>query len=106
MEQPPGFEELGKEDHVMQLHKSIYGMKQVSRIWNKTFHETVTGWGFKRMKNEWCVYCHDSDTGFTIFALHVDNIIAETDRFKSDLKSRWGISKLGPAKFALGIAIT
>ena len=42
MEQPPGFEEPGKEDHVMQLHKSIYGMKQASHIWNKTFHETVT----------------------------------------------------------------
>ncbi len=64
------------------------------------------------MKNEWCVYRRDSDTGSTIFALHVDDIIAasssnaETDRFKSDLKSRWEISDLGPAKFALGIAIT
>src|SRR6266567_8324909 len=36
MEQPPGFEEPGKEGWVMQLHKSIYGMKQVSRIWNQT----------------------------------------------------------------------
>jgi transposase InsO family protein len=112
MEQPPGFEEPGKEDHVMQLQRSIYGMKQASRIWNKTFHETVTGWGFKRMKNEWCVYRRDSDTGTTIFALHVDDIIAasssvaETHRFKSDLTSRWEISDLGPAKFALGIAIT
>jgi hypothetical protein len=42
MEQPPGFEEPGKEDYVWQLNKSIYGMKQASRIWNKTFHNTVT----------------------------------------------------------------
>jgi transposase InsO family protein len=112
MEQPPGFEESGKEGWVMQLNKSIYGMKQASRIWNRTFHKTVTGWGFERMKNEWCVYRRISDTGTTIFALHVDDIIAasssiaETNRFKTDLKSAWEISDLGPAKFALGIAIT
>jgi hypothetical protein len=35
MEQPPGFEVLGKEDWVMRLMKSIYGMKQASRVWNQ-----------------------------------------------------------------------
>jgi hypothetical protein len=111
MEQPPGFEEPGKEGWVWQLNKSIYGMKQASRIWNKTFHDTVTGWGFQRMKNEWCVYHRVSETGTTIFALHVDDIIAasssvdETNRFKTDLQSCWDISALGLAKFALGISI-
>jgi hypothetical protein len=111
MEQPPGFEEPGKEDWVMRLSKSIYGMKQASRIWNKTFHDTVISWGFERMKNEWCVYRRVSDTGSTIFAVHVDDILCasssveETTRFKNDLLSKWEISVLGPAKFALGIAI-
>ena len=64
------------------------------------------------MQNEWCVYRRLSDTGITIFALHVDDIIcasssvSETDRFRKELLSRWEISDLGPAKFALGIAIT
>jgi hypothetical protein len=39
MEQPPGFTEPGKEDWVMKLMKSIYSMKQASRIWNK--HSTT-----------------------------------------------------------------
>ena len=43
MEQPPGFEEPGKEDCVMRPMKSIYGMKQASRIWNQTFNTTVVG---------------------------------------------------------------
>jgi hypothetical protein len=34
LEQPPGFQEPGKEDWVMELQKSIYGMKQAGRIWN------------------------------------------------------------------------
>jgi hypothetical protein len=32
MEQPPGFEAPGKEEWVMRLMKSIYGMKQASCI--------------------------------------------------------------------------
>ena len=32
--------------------------------------------------------------------------VSETDRFRKELLSRWEISDLGPAKFALGIAIT
>jgi hypothetical protein len=112
MEQPSGFEEPGKEDWVWRLEKSIYGMKQASRIWNQTFHKTVSSWGFQRMRNEWCVYRRTSATGTTIFALHVDDIIVtsssadETTHFKAELRSNWEIADLGPAKFALGIAIT
>jgi len=112
MEQPPGFEAAGKEDWVMQLMKSIYGMKQASRIWNKTFHKAVTEWKFERMAGEWCVYRRESPTGTVVFAVHVDDIISagstpeENERFKADLRSKWEISDLGPAKFALGIAIT
>jgi hypothetical protein len=64
------------------------------------------------MRNEWCIYHHVSTTGTTIFALHVNDIIAasssvdKTNRFKVELKAHWDISDLGPAKFALGIAIT
>jgi hypothetical protein len=112
MEQPPGFAEPGKEDWVMKLLKSIYGMKQASRIWNKTFHDAVQSWNFVRLSCEWCVYIRRSDTGTIIFAVHVDDIVSaasspeETLRFKQELSSKWEISDLGSAKFALGIAIS
>ena len=112
MEQPPGFAHPNKPDWVMQLMKSIYGMKQASHIWNQTFNLTVTKWGFECLPCEWCVYRRHSPMGTIIFAVHVDNIISmasspkENDRFKSFLKSQWDISSLGPNKFALGIAVT
>ena len=112
MEQPPGFEAPGKQDWVMKLMKSIYGMKQASRVWNKTFDESVRAWGFQRVPCEWCVYHRSSETGTIIFAVHVDDIISiassaeENNRFKSDLDAKWKISDLGEAKFALGIAMT
>jgi hypothetical protein len=112
MEQPPGFETPGKEDWVMRLMKSIYGMKQASRIWNLTFHSAVTEWGFECLPNEWCIYRRQTPTGTIIFAVHVDDIISaasspeENERFKASLKSKWDISDLGAAKYALGIALS
>lgn len=55
----------------MRLMKSIYGMKQASRILNQTFHKAVTEMGFERLQSEWCVYRRDSSTGTFIFAVHV-----------------------------------
>jgi hypothetical protein len=112
MKQPPRFECPGKEDWVWQLLKSIYGMKQASRVWNKTLHATVLKWGFQRLQCEWCIYVHRSPTGTVIFSIHVDDIFSaasspeENNRFRDFLKSQWEISELGPAKFALGIAIS
>ena len=112
MEQPPNFAAPGKEEWVMRLMKSIYGMKQASRIWNQTFHNAVAQMGFKRLDCEWCVYRRDSPTGTVIFAVHVDDIIAagsspqETEQFRDLLKSKWDITELGEPKHALGIAIS
>jgi len=111
MEQPPGFECPSKEDWVWQLLKSIYGMKQASRVWNKTLHTAVSEWGFQCLECEWCIYIHRSPTGTVIFSIHIDNIFSaasspeENNCFRDMLKLHWEISELGPAKFALGIAI-
>ncbi len=111
MEQPPGFEAPGKEDWVMCLMKSLYGMKQASRIWNQTFHKTITQMGFQCLVCEWCVYQRCTHTGTTIFAVHVDDIISisssadENAQFKTELCQHWEISDLGVVKYALGISI-
>jgi hypothetical protein len=112
MEQPPGFEAPGKEEWVMRLMKSIYGMRQASRIWNQTFHKAVSQWGFERLQCEWCVYHRNTPSGTVIFVVHVDDIISaassekENTLFSNLLKSKWEISELGEPKYALGIAIS
>lgn len=112
MDQPPGFEAPGKEDWVTKLQKSLYSMKQVSRVWNLTFDKVIKGLRFKRLACEWCVYRRQSTSSTIIFAIHVDDIVSaasnpdENVRFKDKLKRHWEISDLSPAKFALGIAIS
>ena len=87
-------------------------MKQASRIWNQTFHNTIIQWGFECLDCEWCVYRCNSPTGTLVFTLHVDDIIAassspkETKQFRDLLKSKWEITELGEPKYALGIAIS
>jgi hypothetical protein len=115
MEQPKGFEVPSKEEWVMQLMKSIYGMKQAGKIWNawnQAFHSTVTEWDFKCIDCEWCVYRCTSPTGTIIFTVHINNIIAagsnpeENECFHNLLKSRWEITQLREPKLALSIAIS
>lgn len=88
-------------------------MEQAGHIWNQTFHKMVTQLGFQRLTCEWYVYRQQTETGTTIFAVHVDNIISvssslapdENSRFKAQLRNHWEISNLGAVKYALSTAI-
>jgi len=111
MEQPPGFTAPSKGSHVWQLQRGLYGMRQSSRIWNKTMHTSFLKWGFNRTECEWCVYSRCAATGSTILAVHVDDMLAtssndaEATLFCSELESTWQITALGEAKLVVGIAV-
>ena len=47
MVQPRGFEDPKNNSKVCKLHRSIYGLKQASRSWNKHFNDEVKRLGFK-----------------------------------------------------------
>jgi len=112
LEQPESFVELGKEDWVWCLQCGLYGMKQSSRIWNKTMHKAMLNWGFKRLHADPCVYYRVNALGTVLSAVHVDNFLIvsslpkASQSFKEELKSLWTISDLGEACFCMGIAIS
>ena len=56
MDQPEGFIVPGKEKYVCKLKRSLYGLKQSPRQWNKRFDSFMLSHSFKRSKYDSCVY--------------------------------------------------
>ena len=74
MQQPEGYVKLGEEHLVCKLEKSLYGLKQSSRCWNKAFRESVETLGFTQASADPCVFIRKQDT-LTIIAVHVDDLM-------------------------------
>ncbi|GJY20334.1 retrotransposon protein, putative, ty1-copia subclass [Tanacetum coccineum] len=73
---------------VCKLQRSIYGLKQASRSWNKRFDKEIKRFGFDQNLDEPCVYQKASGSNVTFLILYVDDIII-----------------MGEAAFILGIKI-
>ncbi|GJT71462.1 retrotransposon protein, putative, ty1-copia subclass [Tanacetum coccineum] len=56
MVQPEGFIDPKHSRKVCKLQRSIYGLKQASRSWNKRFDEEIKKFGYTQNLDEPCVY--------------------------------------------------
>ena len=56
MAQPLGLRAARKEKLVCKLHKSLYGLKQSPRKWNKHFDKFMIGCAYTRSLYDSCVY--------------------------------------------------
>ncbi|GJY60726.1 retrotransposon protein, putative, ty1-copia subclass [Tanacetum coccineum] len=56
MEQPEGFVNPKYPNRVCKQKRSIYGIKQASRQWNKRFDDEIKKFGFTQNRDEPCVY--------------------------------------------------
>nr|GEW88465.1 retrovirus-related Pol polyprotein from transposon TNT 1-94 [Tanacetum cinerariifolium] len=75
MEQPEGFVNLKYPNRVCKLKRSIYGLKQASRQWNKRFDDEITKFGFIQNRDEPCVYQKASGSNITFLIFYVDDIL-------------------------------
>ena len=61
MQQPVGYVQPGKEHLVCKLNKSIYGLKQSPRCWNKTFRDHMGFIKFTQSTADPCVFIKTGD---------------------------------------------
>ncbi|GJV53750.1 retrotransposon protein, putative, ty1-copia subclass [Tanacetum coccineum] len=111
MVQPKGFVDPNHPRKVCKLQRSIYGLKQASRSWNKRFDEEIKRFRFAQNLDEPCVYQKASGSNVTFLILYVDDIIimgnhiSSLQSVKDYLGKCFAMKDLGEAAFILGIKI-
>lgn len=71
MEPPEGIENDASQ--VCKLNKSLYGLKQASRCWNKKFTSFLTTYGFKPCPSDNCVFIGYFNSIKVLLILYVDD---------------------------------
>jgi hypothetical protein len=109
MQQPPGYIEIGKEDLVCKLKKSLYGLKQSSRCWNEKFCELMKMQRFREIGADPCIFVRENGKALEIIALYVDDLILiaqsspEMKEMKKCLSERFKMKDMGKLTYCLGI---
>ena len=107
---PEGMDADSGTDSI-ELLKSIYGLKQASRVWNDTFDAFVISIGFVASEFDPCLYVKTVDDHCVLLLVYVDDVIvtgsstATIVDVKSQLKQRFEMTDSGTCKFVLGIEL-
>lgn len=66
------------------LKKSIYGLKQAGRCWNKFLTEVLTKIGLSRFKGDPCLFYARRNNKFLYCGINVDDmiIVSSDDKFE------------------------
>lgn len=112
MSQPEDYIDKNFPDGACLLKRSLYGLKQSPRQWNKKFDNVVKSLGFVKSRYDSCLYFKGPLFTNRVFLLvYVDDILiaaknrGEIDDVKGKLKSNFSMKDLGTVKRILGIKI-
>jgi len=110
MEQPEGFNDgTGKICHLI---KTLYGLKQSGREWNRALDAKLIEFGFSRLTSDPCVYIKREGDEISIITVWVDDLLlfSSTDELmtktKNYIKSVWEVTDIGEPNKIVGIEIT
>ena len=75
MMQPEGFVDPKGANKVCKLQRSIYGLVQASRSWNKCFDSVIKAYGFIQTDGEACIYKKVSGSSIAFLIVYVNDIL-------------------------------
>ncbi|CAM8978016.1 unnamed protein product [Rhodiola kirilowii] len=112
MKQPIGFIDKQKPEHVCFLNKSIYGLKQSPRQWNRKSDSCMLSLGFIKSLYDSCLYLKDVKSATLLYVvLYVDDLLLICPslpvimQLKDNLKKFFDMKDLGKAQKILGVKI-
>ncbi|SGY70351.1 BQ5605_C004g03143 [Microbotryum silenes-dioicae] len=89
---------------VLQLHRSLYGLRQAGRIWNDEINSALSALGYTATESDHCVYVWAAGDERHYIALYVDDLLMispslpEIERTLHGLEQRYGVKRLGEAE--------
>ena len=112
MRQPKGFIKRGEEHFVCKLHKSLYGLKQLGRVWHNTLKDHMISIGFVRGNSDSSIFFkYNQNSIIVIVGWYVDNGLIAVDtkttmeEVVKDICRTFTIQDLGEPIHLLGIKI-
>ena len=115
MKQPEGFVDKSQPELVCKLKKSLYGLKQSARCWNKTIDDYLKKSGWVQNDADPCIYIKrfwtNDQERIIIAALYVDDLlIASNDidalnKEKDSLSTRFEMVDEGEVHYILGMRV-
>ncbi|KAD3069268.1 hypothetical protein E3N88_37148 [Mikania micrantha] len=111
LQQPPGFVDPQKPDHVCLLHKSLYGLKQAPRAWFHRLSTVVLSLGFTGSKTDPSLFIYSNQGTVLYMLVYVDDIILTgnnsraIDEVVKNLSSTFAIQDMGSLSYFLGVEV-
>ncbi|KAL0431935.1 UNVERIFIED_CONTAM: Retrovirus-related Pol polyprotein from transposon TNT 1-94 [Sesamum radiatum] len=111
MSQPYGFIDKTQHDHVCLLKKSLYGLKQSPRQWNKTFDSFMQSLRFSKSSYDPCLYFKYDNDMLVFLVLYVDDMLIASPsltlivELQRNLCKTFEMKDLGNVKKILGMTI-
>ena len=101
VEQPPGFENSDKPNHVYKLKKALYGLKQAPRVWYERLSKFLLDENFSRGKVDTTLFIKRKHDDIMLVQIYVDDIIFGStndslcEEFSLDMQSEFEMSMMG-----------
>jgi transposase InsO family protein len=102
----------GGEDMVWLLRRSLYGLRQAPRCWNKRLHKFLISLGFRRLESDHGTYILGSGEEKLLLTVYVDDLLLFCvnedliNQIKEKLSQNFSMVDFGLADSILGMEIT
>jgi len=110
MKQPEGYHQ-GGPNVVCKLHKSLYGLKQSARQWNKKLHSVLDSMSFKCVLSDNSISIYSRNQVKLIVPIFIDDITlvskddATMDSTVQELSKHFKLRDLGVTTFLLSVQV-
>ena len=111
VEQPSGFEDVSKPDHVLKLKKAFYGFKQALRAWYEILSIFLIDQGFVKGKADITLFIKNKKNNLLIVQIYIEDIIFRStndslcQEFSKVMQGEFEMSMIGELNFFLGLQI-